>query len=323
MPQSSIYYAIGRLSVLEGSALDRTGLERLIQAPTAQDARRVLAEAGWPEGEDLDQVARERLRSACNLVRRLSTDPEVTNCFLLRYDARNIKTLLKARSLGEEASRLSECGTLSLPLLRRSVAERRYAGLPEVFRTALEGLEKRLAVRVDPLDIDITVDRALFAAIFAALPPSRGDAKDYFRARVDLTNGLIALRALHAGKPPDFLSAQLIPGGRVAPAAFEKAFRKPEMLPSLLKRFGPRVHAAAMSAFMDAGKLPLLEKEAEDWLTGLYRPFRRTIDREERLVSYLLLREREADAVRLVMAARAHQFPPETIQERLRELYGG
>ena len=44
MPQESIYYAIGRLSVMQKNTLDASKLERLLQAPTAQEARRTLSE---------------------------------------------------------------------------------------------------------------------------------------------------------------------------------------------------------------------------------------------------------------------------------------
>ncbi len=323
MPQSSIHYAIGRLSALEKDVLDLPRLERLIQAPSVADARRSLSEIGWPEDADVEKGAREHLRKACDLVKSLSPDPAVTDCFLLRYDVRNLKALLKARCLHEEAEDLSPCGTLAPELLRRAVAERSYGWLPAEFRSALEGLEKRLAARVDPLDIDVTLDKALYARVFALLPPDRKHAQAYFRRRVDLLNLLMALRSAHAGKPPNFLSGILIPSGSVAPGAWARAYGKPERLPLLIRRHGPRVYAAAVSAFTDAGKLPLLEKEAEDSLTGLYRPFRRAIDREERLAGYLLMREREADAVRLVMAGKANRFSPETLRERLRGLYAG
>ena len=57
MPQDSIYYAIGRLSVLQKNALDQAKLDRLLQAPTAQDARHALAEIGWTTGENYEQMA--------------------------------------------------------------------------------------------------------------------------------------------------------------------------------------------------------------------------------------------------------------------------
>ncbi len=51
-------------------------------------------------------------------------------------------------------------------------------------------------------------------------------------------------------------------------------------------------------------------------------PFRRSIDRDERLIGHLLMRQRESAAVRLVMAGKENRFPEDIIRERLRGLYG-
>ena len=86
MPQESIYYAIGRLSVMQKNTLDASKLERLLQAPTAQEARRTLSEMGWSAEGDYDRIAAQHVENACRLIREIATDEEEIDCFLLKYD---------------------------------------------------------------------------------------------------------------------------------------------------------------------------------------------------------------------------------------------
>ncbi len=322
MPQGSIYYAVGRLSVLEKSALDAPRLERLLQARDTSQALRVLGEVGWREDLHFEQAAGEHLLGACRLVRDLSTNPAMVDAFLIRYDIANLKILLKARTLGEEPGALSACGVFSPDVLRHAVNEHRYDALGPVLKTALDGLERKMAVSVDPMDIDVTLDKAHYAWAFDRLGKSGGASASWLRDRVDLTNYAMLLRAMHAGKPLSFVSPMLIPGGRVSLAAWEKDYTRPEKLPLHMNRFGTQLYASAVAAHLNPNKLAVYERDADNYLMGLFTPYRRSIDQEERLIGYLMMREREAAAVRLILAGKENGFAEETIRERLRALYG-
>lgn len=322
MPQSSIYYAVGRLSVLEKNALDTAKLERLLQAPSAQEARRILNEYNWPDvGSDEDN-AQEHVKRACNLLKDLSTDEKLVQSFLIGFDIENLKILLKARSLETEPGALSPCGTIALDRMRHAVNERKYDGFPDALKTALEHLERRLAVDVDPMEIDTHLDKAHYQWIFSLIDSKQKVAFSYYQAKVDLLNTLMALRSMHAGKPFAFLQGMLLEGGHVKNAEWERAYQKSEKIPLLVNRYGAKVYAAAIAAFMDKNKLAAFEREIDDYLLAFFTPYRRTIGEHERLIGYLLMRSREASAVRLILAGKENSFPMEAIRERLRELYG-
>ncbi|MBQ7521099.1 MAG: V-type ATPase subunit [Clostridia bacterium] len=322
MPQDSIYYAIGRLSVLQKNSLDSARLERLLQAPTAQDARRALSEIGFGDGGNYEQLATAHVENACKLTRQLATDSGIIDCYLLKYDVNNLKMLLKARCLGQEAEELSPCGVYPVDTLRHAVTEHHYTALPEQLQKPLDELEKRLALNVDPLDIDVTLDKALFATIFARLPKGERTARHYFVARVDLLNLIMILRTLHMGKNEAFLRGLLLDGGTVSPQIWLKTAKTPEKLPQLLHGYGVKVYQAAIAAQMDHHKIPQLERAMDDHLLAIYTPYRREMDKPQRVIGYLLMREREAAAVRLIMAGKTAGFAPEKIRERLRDLYG-
>ena len=60
----------------------------------------------------------------------------------------------------------------------------------------------------------------------------------------------------------------------------------------------------------------------DDHLLSIYPAYKRDMDKVERIIGYLLMREREAAAVRLIMAGKVNGFSNEVIRERLRDLYG-
>lgn len=324
MPQRSIPYAMGRIRVLQKDALDTSRLERLLSAPSLKEAQRALSEIGWESGEqDYEQMTLRHVEKACKLVRALSTDPDITDCFLLRYDIHNLKTLLKARSLGEKPAYLSECGTIPLTKLSHAVAEHVYRGFPKILKETLGDLEKRLAVKPDAMEIDVALDHALYEMIFEKLNGKKAPAVlRYFNARSDMVNVLMILRARAMDKDEAFLKHVLLKSGSYPMDKWLRAAAAPERLPKLLSSCGPKVVIAVQAAVMDKSKLPALEKAVDDYLLSLFEPYRIASFSLEPVIGYLLAAEREAAAVRLILAGKANGFPQEAVRERMRELYG-
>lgn len=197
----------------------------------------------------------------------------------------------------------------------------KYDGLPQTLKDALDELEKQLSLRVDPLEIDARLDRAMYETIFARLPKKNSAVRKYFTARVDILNLVIALRVLHMGKNASFFESLLLPGGSIDKKEWLKGFEKPEKLPLLLNKYGQKVYNAAIAAQMDAGKIAALERAMDDCLLAVYLPYKSTMDSPQRLIGYLLMRQREAAAVRLILAGKTAGFAAEKIRERLRDLY--
>lgn len=321
MPQTSIYYAMGRLSVLQQSTLDAAKIERLLQAPSVREAQRVLSEIGWPDSDDYEKSASEHVLRACRLIYEITTDPAIVDCFLYRYDVNNLKMLLKARCLGEEALSLSDCGTIPPEKLRQAVHDRAYAFLPKILAKTMDELEKRTAAKVDPLEIDVTLDKALYRMTFERLGTGDDTAVRYFRARVDCVNCIMCMRSAAAGRPLAFIRNLLLDGGTISAKKWLHAYENPDRLPLLMNAYGGKLYAAVLAAHVEPKKLTSLERAMDDYLLEIYLPYKRALDKPERLIGYLLLRQREAAAVRLIMAGKANAFPTEAIRERLRELY--
>lgn len=325
MPQKSIYYAAGRLSIKQREIMDASRLERLLSTSSFEEAKRTLSEIGWASAEEADyeQLALDRVAQASALVRDLSTDAKVTDCFLFKYDIANLKMLLKARCLGITAEHLSSSGTIPVEKLRHAVADHRYKELPEPICKAMEGLEQELITEENPLLIDVRLDRAMFEMIFEQLKGRRcAAAVAYFQARADMLNAITLLRVRRMGRDEAFIEGVRLPGGAIAEDKWADAFADPERLPELLRPYGERVMDAALAAVRNFAHLPGLEKAMDNALLAIFTKDRFNVMRLETVVGYLLAVEREAGAVRLVMAGKQNGFDMEAIRERLRDLYG-
>jgi V/A-type H+-transporting ATPase subunit C len=262
--------------------------------------------------------------TACRLIRAVTPAPLITDCFLLRYDAHNLKVLFKSRHLAQKPQFLSACGTIPAEKLRHCVADHAYAPLPAELKAAMEALEKRSAVKFDPMLVDTMIDQAMYRQIFQNLTLARGTeaAGKYFRAKADLQNVIMLLRLKAMGKDAAFFTTVALPGGEVNVKAMAAAFGESERLARLLRRYGAAVYQAALNATVDAARLPYLEKVADDYLYGIMRPYRYDSASLEILLSFLLQKQREATDVRLIMAGKLNGFTPAAVAERMRDLNG-
>lgn len=325
MPQSSIAYAVGRVRAAARRPLGEAQLERLLSAHSHEEALSLLVEMGWPEvaGQEVDQVSTAMLEEVCQRLRKITSDPGLTDSFLLRHDVQNLKALFKARILGIKPDALSACGTIPLQVLRHAVTEHDYKRLPAAFQQVMNLLEKKVAVQVNPMEIDVLLDQALFGIIAERIKTSKSEAaKAYFAGKADLQNAVAYLRLAAMDTEGIRFGDILLPGGSITEAAWKEIQRKPEKLPAAYARYPKDVKLALEAAIRDIRRLPALEKAADDYLISLFRPQRYDPFAIEVLIGWLLAHEREAGAVRLIMAGKLNGFDEGLIRERLREAYG-
>lgn len=323
MAQPSVYFSAGRLTMLQRNVLDAAGMERLLSTASLPEARKTLSELGWTGADitDPEQLAADRVNQAAQDARALSPDPALVDCFLYAYDAANLKMLLKARLLGLSAPALSDCGTIPADTLRHAVTDHRYSTLPAAFRDAMNRLEQNIVTGIDPMSIDVAIDRAMYQLIFSRLKGTHSLVTlQYFRGHVDLLNAVALLRVRQMKKDESFFMSVLLDGGTIRAQSWRLCFAQPDMLSAMLAPYGASVTEAAKNAVMDGKRLPALEKAMDDALLELYRPFRFQIC-PERATAYFLAVQRETAAVRLILAGKQNGFDAENIRERLRDLY--
>jgi V/A-type H+-transporting ATPase subunit C len=325
MPQPSIAYAVGRVRAASRKPLGEAQLERLIALPGYDETRHALSELGWSgaEDDDIERLSTQMLEKACKFLREVSPDPLLTDTFLLRHDAQNLKALLKARILGTRPEALSRCGTIPIQQLQHAIAERVYTKLPPEFRQAMQALEKSVTLGPDPAIIDVRLDQALYQAIENRMKKTGSPlVKQYFSAIADLQNAAALLRMRAMNRPPEAFLYQLLPGGTVIACEWAKMAGQPDLMPGRFKDYGRNVREALVRSVQNASAIPMFEKARDDYLLDLFKPRRNDAFSIEVLIGNFLAHEREMAAVRLILAGKLNGFSQDTIRERLREAYG-
>ena len=322
MPQNSLPYAVAKINAISVKILGQAAMERVASAQSMEDALRLLSDAGFPADsrKEAEAAAEESVRGACAAIRALSPMPQVTDCFLYRYDALNLKTLLKARSLGLRDVSLSQCGTVDPETMRHAAAEANYKALPAFLRAAAEQADRRNAESFDPLRTDAEIDKAVYAHIQAALKKEKcPEVKEYFAAEADLINLLIALRARAIGWGREMCENLYVPGGRLSFSALNACAEDPAQCRNAAK--GQPWEKSIPALGREPISLSRVEKEADDYKLRLLKAHRHDAASILPLIGYLIARERESMAIRLILTAQSAGVPRETLMERLREAY--
>lgn len=322
MPQASPAYAVGRVRVLENTLLGHSQLERLALTQSVEELARALGENNWGEVRtrgDIEKMCDAHMREAAKLVRDCSSDPDLTDCFLIQYDALNLKALYKARALGEARVALSGLGLLDPEGLRRMVEENNYQDLPAELREAMQDIDRRSAVKMDPLYVDARLDKAVFSFIENRMATCKEETiRLYFICRAELINLMIALRSGAMGRGAAFARELFVTGGTLSCDGLSKVAEEPDRAYDLIRY---RPYAYALSAPVKALDRNAIERAGEDYLLGLLRPHRYEPTSILPLVGYLLARTRESQAVRLLATAKATGVSQEKLSSCLRALY--
>ena len=209
--KNSYPFAVGRIKAVEGSLLDRSKWNRLLDGDVEQ-AMQALREFGYgadAQEHSLDGLIRQELRKAALLIAEVTPDQELTDLFLLPTDGHNLKVLLKSRLLSEESdSLLQEGGSIPIDWLKACVEHEDFSLLGPVLEQQLSGI---FSVG-DPRLLSAAVDNAVYTKIWSVLETKNNSLlRRYFTARAAYINLLSRMRAERLGWDEQAVVPMLIP----------------------------------------------------------------------------------------------------------------
>ena len=330
MPQTSYAYAVARIRALENKLISRERFERLMDAPSAQGVIKLLAEMEYgadlaiASAGDYEALLDQELSAMYRLIRSITPDSALTDLWMLHYDSHNIKVLLKAKRLKEDPDPLlSQNGTISVEKLKQAVENGEYGDIP-VFKEALAGLEEQLSLKMDPQNIDRTMDRAYYQHLAdTARAHQNRFLMELFQMQTDLINVRTLLRVKKMEASGDFLKGLLLPGGKLPVSFFEKALE--ESLEMLSDRLAYSAYATVttegIEALQKGGRLTVYERRMDNAILGYVRSKKHDPFGLEGIVGYILAKETEIKGLRLLLVAKTNGLSPEEIRERLRDFY--
>ena len=329
MPQPSYAYACARISALEKSLFGRDTVRRMAEG-SLEDALRMLSDAKYgnlPDatGEDTERMIESVRRQTADTIRDLSPDTELTDLFLLQTDVQNLKVLVKARLLNTPDIVWLEGGLFSREQLARMVAESKYDLLPEEIRAAMDRLETKLKIALEPQLVSVYADYGYHAhCLQASMRIKEPFVRQYFAALCDFNNVITFLRMRAMGAQREDLKEVLLPNAGVRSDALINAY---ELSAETLTRaisgsVAKNALQEGLNRMLTSGSIAALEKARDDYLLSLVNEHRHEAMTIFPIVGYFLARDREAKAVRLILTVKRNGLDDAVIAERLRELYG-
>lgn len=311
----------------EKNLLTAARMERMIEAPTLEDAAKVLTEIGYGEfSPESDRALSAALASEQEKLfgdlYRYVPDKAVVDVFKVKYDYHNGKALLKAQAQGLDGGYLLlDAGRIPAETMKRAVTEERWDILPPALGNALREAREVLGTTGDPQRSDFILDRAYYDEMLAAAQATGSPfLEGYVKTTIDAANLRSAVRTLRMKKGGDFLRRVLFQGGnvpvdRILSAALGGNLEEPF-------RTGTLRQAAALGAeAAKGGSLTPFEKACDDAVTASAAAAKRVPFGVEAVIGYLVAKELEFTAVRIIMSSRMAGISGDVIRERLREAY--
>ena len=332
MSENKYLYSVTRIRALETKLLDKTKIERMVEAKSADEIIKILYETEYASSisemksaEDYETVLSNELSKTYELLREISPVPELTDLFSLRYDIHNIKTLIKSRYLGEENDGLlSNIGSIPQKKLKEMVKEEDFSDLNPILREGIEEIIGEFAVNPDPQLIDVILDKCLYRLMYEKASDNNCNfLTDYISMQIDLINikSLVRVKAMGYGR--DFLKKVILPNGKLDYAFFNEILD--ESLETLIERLSYKDYGKAVeegiSYYIKTKSLTRFEKLSDDFIFELAKKGKYVAFGIEPLVGYLIAKENETKIIRMIMVGKINEIPNELIKERLRDVY--
>lgn len=321
-------YISARIHALENRMLTRERMERMLDARTAEDAAKVLAECGYEEFSTLTPAGIESTLNKARLelfadLRNDSPDPGIVDVFCIKYDYHNAKVLLKSHAMGSDPAGLFiDAGRYPVKQLREDFDKEDLSRTSQVFRQSMEEAQGVLASSGDPQAADLILDRAYYVEMLqAAVSVKSPFLEGYVKLSIDSANLRAAVRSARMGRGVEFLKRVLLPGGSLSLDGLIAAATGGADLAARCHSTPLAAAGEAGAKAMEGGSLTEFERLCDNAVTTYLSQGKRVAFGEHPLIGYLYAREAELTTIRIILNGRLAGLDTEALRERLRDSY--
>lgn len=328
-------YAVARIRGMETRLLDHQWIERLL-AEDAAGALKVLADSAFQEAvadvgrpEDIEKGLVCALAETLLTVSALSPEPELIDLFRIRWDFRNLKSLVKASLLklsdedvgpgGEEIGLVGGIGIVDLTVLQKAVADGDYVSLPKVLADAARAAVETFRDSGELAGVNREFDLAMWAHHLAVATEHGCEfLTGYFRIEIDTINIRTFIRVKESGGDRTDLLPALIPGGTLDLSLLEAHLGEP--VDAFARRLEYGRYGALAPVFREwtGERAHMLELACDNILLTYVEPARTAAYGIEPLVAFILVRQVEIKLVRAAVAAKLDGVQRSEVEARLR-----
>ncbi len=315
-------YAVARIRAKELQLLGKQELNALLACKDDQQCLRLLADKGWgkeEQAQSAEDLLQEEQKKIWLLMRELVDDVHVFDVFLVQSDFHNLKASVKAITRSMDPSGIFlPYGTVPAQHIYESVGKRAYAELPHALQDCAKEAMTLLLQTGDGQLCDSVIDKACLQTVRALGMQAENEVLSlYAELTVAFADIKIAVRCCKTGKTPAFIQNSLAACETLNTQLLAKAASK--SMEDLYAYLRFTDYAAAVEALKQSPAA--FEKWCDDLLmhqlqTQKWEPF--SIGP---LAAYIVARETEIRAVRLILSAKRNGLDLQIVKERLRDMY--
>ena len=331
-------YAVARIRGMETRLLDRQWIERLL-AEDAGGALKVLADSAFQEAvadvgrpEEIEAGLTRALTETLLTVSALSPEPALIDLFRLRWDFRNLKSLVKASLLklsdedggpsGDEIGLVDGVGTVDLTVLQKAVADADYVSLPNVLADAARAATESFRDNGELAGVDREFDLTMWAHLLVVAADGGSEfLAGYFRIEIDTMNVRTFIRVKESSGDRTDLSRAFIPGGTLDLSFLEEHLGEPVDAFARSLEYGSFGALAPVFREWTGERAHMLELACDNILLSYVEAAGTIAYGIEPLVAFILVRQMEIKLVRAAVAAKLDGITRDELEGRLRAVH--
>lgn len=316
------------LRAKETKLLNAEKAERMIDAPSFEDACKILSECGYGDmsglnAGEINSAIQEHRKELFDSLELEVPDPELISVFRAKYDCHNAKTVLKAEATGADPLPvMSPCGSISPEQFVYEYSEGLFSELPGKIGEVLENAKSVLSRTANPQLADFVLDKAYYAEIKETAEKLESSfLKGYAEILIDSANLRTAVRTVRMNKDREFLKTALISGGKTDEGRVLNASESGDALAALYKSSYLEKAARLGADAMQGGTLTEFESACDNAVTAYIKNTKLVPYGIEVPASYLAACESEMTAAGMILTGRLAGIGADTLKERLRDFY--
>ena len=319
--QQDYTYAVARIRFRETQLLTDADLSQMLAGPDVESVLRRLRDKGWDDCSDGDTEAllSAETEKLWSFVGESVEDMSTFDFLRVPDDFHNLKVAIKCVTRDIKPDGMFLYDSVEKPeTIYDCVAKREYDRLPEYLREAAKNAMTAILQTSDGQLCDIIVDKACMEYV-GSLGRRSDDAfiRMYCELFIASSDIRIAVRSQRTGKKPEFIRRAMADCDTldIEKLAFAASVGYDEII-SYLAQTDYRSAVEAVNTSMSA-----FEKWCDDHLTSAMKSQKWEPFGIGPIVAYIIARQNEIKAVRMILAAKQNGLPEGIIKERLRMMY--
>ncbi|MDD4606770.1 MAG: V-type ATPase subunit [Patescibacteria group bacterium] len=331
MSRSKYLYATGLIRSKENKLLNQAELERMLDAPDAEQAFRVFNDTDYADNlldvpvKNFNQALQDDLRQVRELFFQIVPDENLLKILFIRYDFQNIKLLFKEKySHKNTEDYASDLGVVNFAKLKQVILEDAKNELPSEIKFAIDYIKNKIETEgVQPNWLDRWSDWQYFETLYALGQKTKNKfIQELIKLQIDIANLKIFIRGKRMQRSSEYIVSEILEKGSLDLDDFARLVEKPleEGLIEIKNNFSKDA-SIFIDHYLEHQNLSELEKDLENMELDFVRQTKWIGYGPEILVGYYLAKKNAIRNVRLVMTGKLNNIPAEELKQRQRNLF--